>query len=456
MLTESAERAGTSIWRESLPPAEPESRDERTPLRGAKDDEVDLAVIGGGFTGLSAAYHALLADPGKRVVVLEGERAGNGASSRNTGMLTPGVGQNLAALVKRFGADAARTMYERSLDAVRYVGELCQREQIDARLRMTGQLVVAQGRSGRMRLARQADLMEALGLPCERLDDRGLRARLRLETLAPGGEAAGPAALRLPVAGILDPGRLVAGLCAAVKQRGGRIIEGAKVHSLTRGAPVEVRLEDGRSLVAGHVVVASSGYASTLNLQPGRLIPLHLRVLLTEPLDAAQLESLGWWNREGVIDSRRLFHYFRLTDDNRILFGGGQPRYIWGGRLADRPAEGPDLDRLAAAFRQRFPTLRDLAIARSWTGVIAYTLDALPVIAYAPGHQRVVFVGGWCGHGIALGVYSGRWVQELIAAGKPREVLPWSRPAPPPAPLEPARWLAVRAAGWAMEMMDRV
>jgi gamma-glutamylputrescine oxidase len=450
MLTESAERAGTAIWRESLPPAEPGSPDSGTIAA------VDLAVIGGGFTGLSAAYHALAADPGKRVVVLEGERVGHGASSRNTGMLTPGVGQNVAALVKRFGADAARTLYERSLDAVRYVGELCRREQIDASLRITGQLVIAQGRSGRRRLARQADLMESLGLPCERLDDRCLRARLRLDTLAPGGEASGPAALRLPVAGILDPGRLVAGLSAAVKRRGGQIIEGARVQSITRGAPVELCLADGRRLVAGHVVVAASGYASTLNLQPGRLVPLHLRVLLTEPLDPAQLESLGWWNREGVIDSRRLFHYFRLTDDNRILFGGGQPRYVWGGRLDDRPAEGRDLERLAEAFRQRFPTLRDLAIARSWTGVIAYTLDALPVIAPAPGYERVVFVGGWCGHGIALGVSSGRWVQELIATGKPREALPWSRPLPPLAPLEPARWLAVRAAGWAMEMMDRV
>jgi gamma-glutamylputrescine oxidase len=371
-------------------------------------------------------------------------------------MLTPGVGQNLPALVKRFGADAARTMYEHSLDAVRYVAALCRKEQIDARLRMTGQLVVAQGRSGRVRLARQSDLMDSLGLPCERLDDRGLRARLRLEALAPGGEASGPAALRLPVAGILDPGHLVAGLSAAVKQRGGRIIEGAKVRSITRGSPVEVRLCDRRRLVANHVVVAASGYASTLNLQPGRLVPLHLRVLLTEPLAPAQLESLGWRNREGVIDSRRLFHYFRLTDDNRILFGGGRPRYAWGGGLADRPAEGADLDRLAEAFRQRFPALRDLAIARSWTGVIAYTLDALPVIAPAPGYERVTFVGGWCGHGIALGVYSGRWVQELIAGGKPGEVLPWSRQRPPLAPLEPARWLAVRAAGWAMDMMDRV
>jgi gamma-glutamylputrescine oxidase len=228
------------------------------------------------------------------------------------------------------------------------------------------------------------------------------------------------------------------------------------VVSVSRGAPARVRLDDRRELVAQHVVVASSGYASALDLQRGRLVPLHLRVLLTDPLGAAQVEELGWPDREGVIDSRRVFNYFRLTDDNRILFGGGQPRYAWGGRRTDRPAEGPDLDRLTRAFRRWFPFLSELPIARSWTGVIAYTLDALPIISYAPAHERVIFIGGWCGHGIALSVYSGRWVQELISGGRPREVLPWSRPRPPLAPLDAARWLAVRAAGWAMEMMDRL
>jgi gamma-glutamylputrescine oxidase len=451
MLTESRGLAATPIWRHSLPPLDAASAGMATATA-----DVDLAVIGGGLTGLSAAYHALRARPGSRVVVLESERLGHGASSRNTGMLTPGVGQSLSALVKRHGADAARAMYLRSLEAVAYVGTLAASEGFDARLRMTGQLVIAQGRSGRRRLARQAALMDALDLPCERLDDHGLRRRLAFASAAPGHAGEGPAALRFPLAGVLDPGRLVAGLGAAVARRGGVILEGTRVASVSRGAPARVVLADGRELTAQHVVAASSGYSSTLNLQRGRIVPLHLRVLLTEPLDESRRAALGWPHREGVIDSRRVFNYFRLTDDDRILFGGGRPRYAWGGAADDRPAEGPDLDRLVRAFRDRFPTLHDLPIARSWTGAIAYTLDALPVIARAPGHERVLFVGGWCGHGIALSVSSGRWVQELIADGRPREILPWSRPCPPPAPLEAARWLAVRSAGWAMEMMDRL
>ena len=150
-------------------------------------------------------------------------------------MLTPGVGQDLGSMVERFGADAARAMYLASLRAVEYVGELTDREGIDAGLRMTGQLVVAQGRSGRRRLARQAELMERLGLPCERLDGGRLRERLRVAADVPGTGDEGPAALRLPTAGVLHPGRLLVGLAEAVTRRGGRIFEGAQVVAVSRG-----------------------------------------------------------------------------------------------------------------------------------------------------------------------------------------------------------------------------
>jgi gamma-glutamylputrescine oxidase len=447
MLREPQGRAGAPIWREALPPGR---------AGGDWPREADLAVVGGGFTGLSAAYHALLARPGARVVVLEAEGVGHGASSRNTGMLTPGVGQDAAALVRRWGAAAAREMYRRSLEAVEYVGELAAREAIDAELRMGGQLIVACGRSGRRRLARQAGALEALDLPCERLDDRGLAGRLSLGVQAQGGDAAGPAALRLPVAGTLHPGKLLRGLAEAVRRRGGTVVEGAAVTALSRRGPTRLTLAGGRQLAARHVVVATSGYSSPVNLQRGRLIPLHLRVLLSEPLSPRQVEGLGWHGREGVIDSRRLFSYFRLTEDGRVLFGGGRPRYLWGGKLTDQAAEGPDLGRLVHEFRRFFPSLGGVGVARSWTGVIAYSLDALPVIARAPEYDGVLFVGGWCGHGIALSISSGRWVQELIASGGPGQALPWFRAGAPRTPPDPLRWLGVRAAGWAMELLDRI
>lgn len=449
MLSDADELANVPIWREAIPVVS-------APLRGPGDLEADVVIIGGGLTGLSAAYHALLARPDRRVVLLEAGRLGHGASSRSTGMLTPGVGQNLAGMVRRFGEETACRLYRASLEAVEYVATLAEREGLDVGLRMSGQLVLAHGPSGRRRLAAQAGLFESLGLPCERWDDPVLRDTLRIGLDAPGSPADGPAALRFPIAGTLHPGRLLAGLAQAVVKRGGQVLEQARVVSLSPGSPARLRLADGTSVQAQRVIIATSGYSTpALNPQRGRIVPLHLRVLLSEPLSPAQRSELGWPNREGVIDSRRVFHYFRLTDDDRLLFGGGRPRYYWNGRLTDAPAEGPDLDELATAFRRRFPSLADLPIARSWTGVIAYTMDTLPVIAPVPGSDSVLFAGGWCGHGIALGVYSGRWVEPLLRGQGPAEPLPFFRPRAPRVPPEPLRWLATQVGASAMEWMDR-
>ena len=240
-----------------------------------------------------------------------------------------------------------------------------------------------------------------------------------------------------------------------MKRRGGRIIEGAKVVSVSRGAG-RVRLADGRDVAARHVVVASSGYASTLNLHPGRLIPLHLRVLLTEPLAGAQLEGLGWRGREGVIDSRRVFNYFRLTDDDRILFGGGRPRYTWGGRPADRPAEGPDLDRLVRGVPAAVPDpggpphrpeldRGDRVHPRRPAG-------DRPRPGARAGHLRRRLVRARDRPQRPLGTLGAGADRRGGAAGG----LALVSSEPPLAPTEAARWLAVRSAGWAMEMMDRL
>jgi len=414
---------------------------------------VDVAIIGGGLTGLSAALHILRAEPTTRVAVLDAKRIGHGASSRNTGMITPGVGQSLTKLVKRFGASAAQAMYQTSLEAVRYVPQLAAEESVEAEVRLTGQLTVACGRHGGRRLEQQAECMDRLRLPCERLTRSELDDRIRLGVQGAGD---GPAALRFPDAGTLHPGKLIRGLAASVQRRGGILCDGAQVASVSRGAPARVRLADGRELQSEHVVVASNGYASGFNPQRGRLLPMHLRVMLTEPVPADRLERLGWMHREGVIDSRRLFNYFRLTEDNRILFGGGQPRYLWGAETADQPADTPDLARLRRDFVRFFPELAGLGIERSWTGVISYSLDTLPVIGFVPGHRRVIHAGGWCGHGIALSLLSGRWIHELITRGRCEEPYPWFRQRAPLVPSEPARWLGVRASGWAMEMLDRL
>jgi gamma-glutamylputrescine oxidase len=417
-----------------------------------------VAVVGGGLTGLSAAYHLLARRPGARLVVLEAGRIGAGASGCTTGILGPGVGQNFVALSKRFGAEPAHALYRATLRAVEYVQSLVMREGIECELELTGQLVVARSPGGRARLAALAGLLDKFALPCERLDDAALGERIRLEpTRAAGSDARGPSALRLPLAGTLHPVRLLAGLAERVTSRGGSIFEGARVSRIVPGHPARLELDGGGEVLADEVVIATAGYTPGLGLMRGRVLPVHLQALVTEPIGENQMEMLGWAGREGVLDARRLFNYFRLTSDNRLVFGGGAPRYLWGGRTdEDGPGASLALRSLVEELKKTFPTEAGLRVAKGWTGVIGYVLDTLPSIHYTRGESAVLHAVGWCGHGVALSVASGEWIAGLMCDGQAQESLPWFRAAPPLIPFEPVRWAGFQAGVRVMSWLDQI
>lgn len=411
----------------------------------------DVAIIGGGLTGLSAAHHLLSARPGARVVLLEADRIGAGASGRTTGMLGPGVGQSFAALVRRLGLAKAQAAYRATLRAVAYTRDLIHSEGIDCELEMTGQLVVARSNAARARLAAQAALFESSGIPCETLDDDALAARIRLAPV-PGHN--GPAALRLPLAGLLHPMKLMAGLAERITARGGQIFENTHVASMSKDRPVRITTQGGGEVVADEVVAATAAYTQELGLLRGRILPLHLQVLVTEPLDDDARAAIGWEGREGVLDARRIFNYYRLTSDNRIVFGGGRPRYRWGGSTNDKNASSA-LDELRAELQRTFPSAAKLEAANGWTGVIDYVADALPAIQRSKRNPAIVHVVGWCGHGIALAVASGEWIATLMSDGARHEDLPWFRNDPPLIAPELVRWVGFQSSVQWMSWLDR-
>src|SRR5262249_4834800 len=256
------------------------------------------------------------------------------------------VGQSLMALVRRQGPARARLLYLATLRAVQDVCRLIRDEGIECELDMAGHLIVARSAADRVRVAVHAALLHARGLPGAPPDDDALDRAVRLaRDRTPKND--GPAALRLPVAGTLHPMRLLAGLAERVQARGGIIYEGARVTALRGHRPVRIPLDGGGEVLADEVVVASPGYTSGLGLLRGGTLPVPLQVIATAPLGPRALDVLGWKGREGVIDARRIFNYFRLTRDDRIVFGGGRPRYFWDGRTDDGPCGVRALDNLA-------------------------------------------------------------------------------------------------------------
>ncbi len=260
----------------------------------------------------------------------------------------------------------------------------------------------------------------------------------------------------LPVAGMLHPGKLMHALARRIRDMGGQIFEKARVSHIDQKQPATLYLEGGHQIKADDVVLTTSGYTVGTGILVGRVLPLHLRALVTKPLSGRAFETIGWGGRECIIDSRRLFNYFRLTDDNRIVFGGGSPRYRWGGKTGAHPGAGGDLDRLVAEMARTFPASAGIEADFGWTGVIGYVLDTLPVIQRLPDYPAVIHMGAWCGHGVALSISAGKWIAHMHEHGNPPRDLPWFRSKAPLLPAEPVRWAGIKVGIGAMSIMDRL
>ena len=388
------------LW--SDPASAPAPRDS-APL----PDRVEVAVVGGGYTGLAAAL--ALARRGARVAVLERHRIGWGASGRNVGFVLPGFQAGLAELTARLGEERARRLWGMSVEAVECLERLIAAEAIACNWSRCGSVVLA---------ARPAHLA--------RLDEeRRCLARVaghQTELLGPSeigreiGSGVYHGGLVDRTAGALHPARYCAGLAAAAERAGAALHEGAEVVRIRRrGDGHEVQTSRG-GLPASEVLVATDGYTG---VPFGRLrrgvVPVGSYMVATAPLGpelAARLVPGG----RVLSDTRRLLHYFRLSPDRRMVFGG---------RAAMVPLGTPRAARaLGRAMRERFPALAATPVDYAWSGSVGFTRDRLP---HAGRSDGVYYALGYCGHGVALATWLGGRMAAAIAG---TEELPELGPLP--------------------------
>jgi glycine/D-amino acid oxidase-like deaminating enzyme len=401
------------------------------------DHDVDLAVVGGGFTGLWAALLALQEDPGRDVVVLEGARLGWAATGRSGGFcsssLTHGVGNGLARwpqempLLQRLGAA--------NLDAIEAtIGD----RGIDCDFERTGELDVALEAWQLDDLRDLHHRLRDLGQEVDLLSAAQTRALVCSPTYLGG-------LLDRDGVAMLNPARLAWGLADAVEGAGGRIHEATRVLRV-RSAAERVALTTATGTVrARRVVLATNVFRSPLRRVRADVVPVWDHMIATEPLSSSQRQGLGWERRCGVGDSGNQFHYYRLTSDNRVLFGGYDALYYYGSDLSMRRARRPQTEQmLYRHMLATFPGLRGVAITHTWGGAIDTSTRFSASWQRALG-GKVASVLGYTGLGVGASRFGAQVCLDLLAGrDNERTRLEMVRRRPVPWPPEPARWLGIQ------------
>jgi len=429
-------------WLAELPAREPSP-----PLRG--EVEADLCVVGGGFTGLWAALHAKADDPGREVVLLEAETIGFGASGRNGGFAIGSLTHGLENGLTRFGKEIGLLERLGRENLAGYVADL-ERLGIDCDLELTGELTPSLAAYQDPWIAETEELYGRFGYDVEVFPDA---AAMRAEVDSPiyrGG------AWVKDAGGVLDPAKLAIGLFEAARRAGVHIYEGTPALSIGEaGERVAVRTPAG-AVISRRVVVGTSAYPSPLRQVRRYVAPVYDYALMTEPLTPAQRSSLGWARRQGIGDGGNQFHYYRLSADDRILWGGFDAVYRRGG------PGGPEMDdhdatfgRLVQNFRVTFPQLEGVRFTHRWGGAID-TCSRFSVFFGTTLGGRVAYAAGYTGLGVVSTRFGARVALDLVD-GRDTEATRsrYVRRKPVPFPPEPLRSAVIQLTRNRLAAADR-
>jgi glycine/D-amino acid oxidase-like deaminating enzyme len=367
---------------------------------------VDVAVIGAGFTGLSAAR--TLAKRGAKVAVLESETIGWGASSRNGGMVLTGMKLGVNQLISMYGRELTQRMYAASLASMDCVEQIVREEGIDCDFVRCGHLEVACKQKHFDDYARQAEVIA-------REFNHTLRVVQKHELSSEIGSTIYYGGMVDEVSAGCNPARYVAGLARAAMKAGAEVFEHARVETIRRdsrqGEPGWKLATSRGPLWAREVFVATSGYTgkATPALQK-KLIPIGSFIITTEVLPEALARELSPRNRM-IYDSKNFLYYYRLTPDRRMLFGG---------RAAFFPETTQTVRQSAEILRRGlidvYPQLSDAKIDYVWGGTLDFAFDIMPHAGQMDGMYYAV---GYAGHGVAMATYQGQKIAELMAGDKP-------------------------------------
>lgn len=412
------------------------------------DDTCDLAVVGGGYTGLWTALLAKERDPARDVLVVEARTAGWAASGRNGGFcaasLTHGLGNGLARFPDEM--PALERLGRENLDAIETA---VARYGIDCGFERTGAVDVATAPHQLDWLREDVEAARRFGHDAVLLDRAAMRAEIDSPTYLGGAWHRDDTAL-------VDPARLVWGLRAACLRLGVRIAENTPVTSLRRDGAGVLLNAGGVRVRAGKAALATNAFPALLRRLRPYTVPVYDYALMTQPLTSEQLAAVGWRNRQGVGDVSNQFHYYRLSRDNRILWGGYDAVYHWRNGLRDELDQRPrTFELLAEHFFTTFPQLEGVRFTHSWGGAID-TSTRFFAFQRTALDGRVAYSVGYTGLGVGATRFGAAVMLDLLD-GDHSEALSLRaiRSRPLPFPPEPARFAGIQLTRRALARADR-
>ena len=416
--------------------------------------EADVAIVGGGYTGLWTAYYLAGLRPELTIVVLEAAFAGYGASGRNGGWVTselPGSRSDYARAAA--GVAGVRALEAALRETVDEVGRVCADESIECDFVKGGRLSVATTPS---QLTRMREGMAAIR---ERGDGSDVYEFLSRDELRSRVNVAGAlAGLYAPASARVQPAALAAGIAAAAERRGVRIYEATPVTAIDPdpggGAFARTKFGDVR---ARSVLRCTEGYTAALPGLRRALLPMNSHMIVTEPLSPAAWKEIGWDGCETLGDEAHAYMYAQRTADGRIALGGRGVPYRYGSAVDHLGETDPStVAALTGVLRRMFPAAASAEIVHAWCGVLGVPRDWCATVTYNPA-SGLGWAGGYTGHGVAAANLAGRTLADLVL-GKPSPLtaLPWvghrSRTWEP----EPARWAGVHGLYSLYRLADRL
>jgi glycine/D-amino acid oxidase-like deaminating enzyme len=411
------------------------------------DTHCDLLVVGGGYTGLWTALIAKERDPARDVVLVEGQEVGWAASGRNGGFCAASLTHGFFNGLERW-PEELRTLERLGHENLQAIEDAVKRYSIDCDWERTGELDIATEPHQVEELREGAAQMAEYGLNAEFLDAEAIRAEVDSPTFLAGlWDKDGVA--------MVHPAKLAWGLKRACLELGVRIFEHTPATDLAEsGAGMAVRTPFGR-VFARHVALGTNIFPNLVKRVRPFLAPVYDFALMTEPLTDEQLASIGWKNRQGLGDCNNQFHYFRISADNRILWGGYDAIYHFGGKVRAEYDHRPETyEKLAGHFFTAFPQLKGVKFSHAWGGAID-TCSRFSAFFGTAHKGRVSYAVGYTGLGVGATRFGADVMLDLLAGERTeRTELKMVKTKPLPFPPEPVKWAGISITKWSLDRAD--